>query len=261
MKANSFVLSVISPVLYKSAYDARKGNSGKSLKIVLDDVDEVPFKKLLALACGQSGIEVRDLMETMVLGKLAIRFVMPELVNEVEDLVLAHMRLENCAELLCASRNSGLGRVESSCRKMILAQFEEVAKTGGFMAMDEDTLCSVLQDDALTAREEDSVFEAVVGWMMREEAALRGEALLEKIRFPPLSLESLKKHSEEAIPGNAHLKDLLVGDLMQELAGFEHSVIGVTGACEMPRRDRRALAPRSHRDNGSGPAVVKAWLG
>ncbi len=86
---------------------------------------------------------------------------------------------EICADVLTESAKLGLRQVENAGRELALQRFEEVAKTEGFMQMNEGVegaIGSLLEDDALIACREEAVHQALVKWMNGREEAIGVEA-------------------------------------------------------------------------------------
>ena len=98
----------------------------------------------------------------------------------IEDTILSHLTIDSYSEALgCV-----LPRVVERSLALFLANFEQFARTEGFMSMDEDAVGSLLDSDLLQASKEERVFEAAVRWMQVGQRGLeRGSSLLRKIRF------------------------------------------------------------------------------
>ena len=77
--------------------------------------------------------------------------------------------------------------------------FEEFAKTEGFARMGEEALTIVLDDDRLAARNEEAVWEAVVGWMRGAAGERRGRGVVGRIRFPLMEEEYLRDRVAESV--------------------------------------------------------------
>jgi hypothetical protein len=120
----------------------------------------------------------------------------------VEDAVVSrHLTVESCGIILMSSFGSGLERVARASRELALREFDECAKTAGFMALGEEALGSLLDDDGLTTEAEERVFEGVVQWMKGGGGGtVRGEGLLRKIRFPYMDGVYINDISRNTLP-------------------------------------------------------------
>ena len=67
--------------------------------------------------------------------------------------------------------------------------------------MGEEELGRVVDDDRLVSRNEEAVWEAVVGWMASAGGAVRWRGLPDKIRFPLLREEYLRGHVAGMVDG------------------------------------------------------------
>ena len=103
----------------------------------------------------------------------------------MEAAVVGLLKVENCGRVLAWSSWSGLERAARKSREHTLREFDEFARTAGFMAVGKEELGSLLDNDRLFAEEKGRVFEAVVRWMKgRGGGEARGSGLLGKVRFP-----------------------------------------------------------------------------
>jgi hypothetical protein len=120
----------------------------------------------------------------MAVGLMADRYQVEAVQGAVEDAVLKLMTVDSCGMLLACSSGSGLVRVELASRELALREFDEFSKTAGFMALGEEALGSLLDDDGLTTEKEERVYEGLVRWMKGGGGeGVRGEGLLRKMVF------------------------------------------------------------------------------
>jgi hypothetical protein len=119
---------------------------------------------------------------------------MMEVVSVVEEAIMGQLSMDICGELMKWSGSCGLRRLEADALRMAGQRFEGFVTTAGFMRIGEDVLGSLVGDDRLVARNEEAVWEAVVGWM--KGAAARGEVgwcgIVGKVRFPLMGEEYLR---------------------------------------------------------------------
>jgi hypothetical protein len=118
--------------------------------------------------------------------------------------------------------------VEAAARQLALDRFEEVARTEGFMRMDERVLGGLLDDDALGVSREEAALEAVVRWMKKSGGKLRGRGLLRKIRYCLFDAEYLAVDVHRLLPAkHADWIDGLVYEALRaKSAGHRRGSIG-----------------------------------
>ena len=182
LRASSFLLCLVSPVLHKMLCGSFSESQGKKLKLL--DVDGEIFIKALNVWCGRVDSRGMELGELEQLATMADRFQITEVVSAVEEAAMTQLRMDNCGEMLMWSRRYGLRQLKEGALKMAAERFEEFATTAGFMRMGEEALGSVVDDDWLIARNEEVVWEAVVGWMRGESGKVGWRGVVGKIRFP-----------------------------------------------------------------------------
>jgi hypothetical protein len=135
-------------------------------KLKLQDVDKVHFCRALDMRCGTC-VEM-DLGEVRELASVADRFQMTAI--PLDEILTRHLNLRICGEVLSWSGQHGLRQSEAAARKLATERFEELAKTDGFMKMDEEALGGLLEDDRLISRNEEGGMggcdgvEEVGGW-------------------------------------------------------------------------------------------------
>ena len=240
MKANGFLLSMLSPVLHKMVCGCFK--ESMSGRVELDDVEQTSFEQVVDLSCGKDGLEVKDLTHVMLLESIADRFQMTEVEAELEDAILRNLSVNVCADMLLASAGRGLGRVEDAAYRMALEQFEQVAATEGFIRISEETLAKLLDEDDLFASSEEHVFECVLRGMRGGGAGLRGRGLLPRIRFPLMDSKYLALQVYDKFP-EEHL-DWIEG-LMSEASRAKLIPPADRAALKLRLLGPRALAPRA----------------
>ena len=159
----------------------------------LEGEEASAFKKLVALGSGLAVAMEGGVDELVALGRMADRYQVEVVQSAVEDAVVSgHLTVERCGSILVSSFGSGLERVARASRELALREFDEFSKTAGFMALGEEALGSLLDDDGLTTEKEERVYEGLVRWMKGGGGeGVRGEGLLRKIRFPSMALEYL----------------------------------------------------------------------
>ena len=75
---------------------------------------------------------------------MADRFQIEEVSRFLESEILGELKAENCCEVLEWSLQSGQQATERAARRLALQQFEIVAETSGFLAINEDLLGALL---------------------------------------------------------------------------------------------------------------------
>jgi hypothetical protein len=211
MLANSFLLCMCSPVLYKLLYGGFiEETSQKKLK--LEDVDGESFSMALDIWCGKEiSVEI-GLEEIRKLASVADRFAMTEVVSMLDETaighleVMGHLDISMCGELLGWSSKLGLRQSEKIALRLASERFEELVTTQGFMQMDEEALGKLLDDNNLAARSEEAVWEALVGW-----SGSISKDLIVKVRFPLMA--------------ECYLRNQVVGMVPAELADWMKDVV------------------------------------
>ena len=179
MSTSACILSLISPVFHRMICGHFKEGSTKQLD--LEGVESQLFQKVLKMACGVPEISVAGINEALQLAALADRFGMPDVRDAAEREAARHITVAECADILRTAAETGLPLVEAACHTFALTQFVAVAATDGFLALEEDEVLRMLEDDGLVAGGEEEVFEAVLRWMRGgPDGRLRGIALLDK---------------------------------------------------------------------------------
>jgi hypothetical protein len=191
LRANSFLLSMASPVLHKMLFGDFREGVGRRLE--LDDVGGRVFGEVLDLWCGKEVCGDKELADVMMMASVADRLQMVDVATALEDAIMGEMRVGTCAEVQEGSRRLGLRRVEEAAWGMAVDRFEEVCGTAGFMALEEETVGRLLEDDGLSVRREEAVFEGLVGWMKGGEGrGPAGRELMGKIRFGVMEQDYLE---------------------------------------------------------------------
>ena len=200
------------------------------------------FRQLLELGCGEKVVLDGGLEELMSLGRMAHRYQLELVQCAVEDAVLSrHLTVESCGSVLAGSFGNGLERLARAGPELVLREFDAFSRTDGLMALDEEVLGSLLDDDELTSEREERVFEALVRWMKAgsDGRGLRGEGLLLKIRFPFMDSMYLADLASRPAVDGAGLDGLLLDS--STLRGVPRHL---WAGRQLRFLDARALAPR-----------------
>jgi F-box/WD-40 domain protein 7 len=166
-------------------------SESKAKVLKLADVDGRIFLKTLDLLFGRKDDEEMELSEVQQLASVADRFQITEVFSMLEEALKRQLTLDMCGDVLVWSGECGMLRLEEEALKMAAERFEAFAQTAGFMRMGDEALGNVLDDDRLVARNEEAVWEAVVGWMSGSSGATRGPGGVGQIRFPLMEEEYL----------------------------------------------------------------------
>jgi len=160
----------------------------------------------------------------------------------LDETLKRNLSIDICAYVLEWSGKFGLKQSEAAAQRMATKKFEQLAKTEGFMRMDAETLERLLDDDRLSAKNEEAVWEAVAVWRGPEKKEGRGfTGLVEGIRF--LLMEE------------AYLRDRAAGMAPVEDAERMEGIVADCGAARegCPRHRRRLPLPmQAARAEGAG---------
>ena len=230
MRANSFLLSVCSPVLHRMLCGSFAESKAKTLQ--LKDVHEDAFGKALEICCGKDHGTELSLGDVKELASVADRFQMTEVIAVLDMTVSRHLTMSVCGEVLSWSGEHGLRQSEEKAQKLARDRFEELAKSEGFTRMDEEALGRLLDDDDLLVSSEEAVWEAVVEWR-RVQGQARGRGLVRKIRFPLMEEGYLRTRAAGMAPAEeAEWMEGVVGEALRAKAargdgeGFELGLLG-----------------------------------
>jgi hypothetical protein len=157
LRANSFLLSMCSPVLHKMLCGNFIESSGR--KLAFKDVDGTSFARAMDMWCGKK-TEI-GLDGARELASVADRLQMTELVSALDEMVMNHLQQQEVVNrdvlnLLDWCGEHGLSQSEEAARNLATERFEELAKTEDFVRIGEDALARLLDDDALAARSEEA---------------------------------------------------------------------------------------------------------
>jgi hypothetical protein len=209
-------------------------------QLALDGGEARLFRKLVDLGCGAAVTIEGGLGGMMAVGLMADRYQVEAVQGAVEDAVLKLMTVDSCGMLLACSSGSGLVRVELASRELALREFDEFARTAGFMEVGEEVLGSLLEDDELMSGREELVFEGVVRWMKGGNGGdIRGSELLRKVRFPLMEGEYLAALSREQ---SGELTGL--AELVGEALGLERVARDDRGSLQLKHLHSSALMER-----------------
>ena len=244
---SGFLLSILSPV-WRAKICSVFRFADKRLDLTSEDASS--FLTVVKLGCGQSVMVQGGLAGLLDVGRLADMYRIEHVHRAAEWKAKQWLAVNTCGELLASSRMAGMHRLESSCRALALDKFEAVARTEGFLRLDQDQLSSLLDDTALKATREEAVFEAVVRWMsVREAGGGRGKELLARIRFPLMQSSSLAGPVWDMAPRMDGLQEL-VDEALAVQAGRGSAGLQFLGSnASVPRRVA-ASEPRPWRLHG-----------
>ena len=230
MRANSFLLSVCSPVLHRMLCGSFAESKAKTLQ--LKDVHGAAFGKALEICCGKDHGTELSLGDVKELASVADRFQMTDVIAVLDMTVSRHLTMSVCGEVLSWSGEHGLRQSEEKAQKLARDRFEELAKSEGFTRMDEEALGRLLDDDDLLVSSEEAVWEAVVEWR-RVQGQARGRGLVGKIRFPLMEEGYLRTRAAGMAPAEeAEWMEGVVGEALRAKAargdgeGFELGLLG-----------------------------------
>jgi hypothetical protein len=233
LRANRFLLGMCSPVLNRMMCGSFKESNETKLK--LKDVDGAVFRKVLDIWCGKENNGAMELKDVKELASVADRFQMVQVTLVLEETLVEHLDIGMSGDVISWGSNLGLLELEAAARKLATERFEQLATTDGFMRINEDVLGRLLDDDTLTARNEEVVWEAVVRWrtLRAEGGQARGGGLVGKIRFPLMEEGYLRSRvvgmapKEEAILMKGFVAEALLAKAAQ-VAGksFEFKLLG-----------------------------------
>jgi len=168
----------------------------------IKDVDGAAFRQVLCAWCGKELEPRADVGVLLKLGSVADRFQMTEVVTALEEAIIRQLSVATCADVLSWCGGAWLERGEEAARKLAVERFEEVAGTGGFLRLSEETVGRLLEEDGLGVGTEEAAFEAAVRWMQAGDGgSWRGRGLLRAIRFPLMGWEYLEGRVREAVGG------------------------------------------------------------
>jgi hypothetical protein len=209
---SGFLLCILSPV-WRAKLCGEIGNQSRQ-SLEVEEGEAMVFSQLLALGCGDMVRIVGGLQALLELGIIADRYQVETVQDVVEKAILSHLTVENCASIVSMSCESGLEKVKCASRELALSEFDAFALSAGFMELGEDLLGTLLDDDALRSKNEESVFEMVVRWMRRggADGAVRGVGLLRKIRFPFMAATYLENNTKEQL--RVHELDALITEAL-----------------------------------------------
>jgi WD40 repeat protein len=237
-KASAFLLSILSPV-WRAKLCGEVGSKAR-WQLALEAGEAGLFGKLVTLGSGAPVMMEGGLEEVMALGLMADRYQVDAVQGAVEEAVVRLLTVENCGIVLARSSGSGLVRVERASRELALREFDEFARTAGFMGLGEEVLGSLLEDDGLCTEREELVYEGVARWMKEGEGRdVRGSGLLGKVRFPlmkELYLAALSQKVSGELAGLA--------ELVEEALGLQIMMRDKRGRQQLRHLDARSMEPR-----------------
>ena len=238
MRANSFLLSMASPVLHKMISGSFR--EGMRRQLSLEDVQAETLEQVLNLWYGKEG-RVEQLRDVMEMASVADRLEMLDVFTVLEAAIIGELRPDVCTEVLMRSRRLGLGQVEEAAWGMAVRRFDKVCRTAGFMGLDEETVGKLLEEDGLGVVKEEEAFEGLVGWMKGDTlGGLRGRELLGLIRFGVMEERYLEEQARGMVPEeHREWVEGLVGEALRAKAAVRAKAtvkVGQLGAKAMTQR-------------------------
>ncbi|XP_070542420.1 BTB/POZ domain-containing protein 2-like [Ptychodera flava] len=192
--AHKFVLSVGSAVFYAMF---NGGMATQSAEVELPDVEPAAFLALLRfLYSDEVQIGPETVMTTLYTAK---KYAVPALESACVDFLKRNLSADNAFMLLTQARLFDEPQLAALCLETIDKNTAEALSAEGFTDIDLDTLCVVLERDALGIKE-CKLFSAVVRWAEAEchrqqisptpenRRSVLGRALT-LIRFPLMTVE------------------------------------------------------------------------
>ena len=98
LKANSFILSVCSPVLHKMICGSFNESVGRRMEV--KDVDGAQFCRVLNVWCGKELEPKADVAILLKLGSVADRFQVTEVVTALEEAIIGQLSVATCTDVL-----------------------------------------------------------------------------------------------------------------------------------------------------------------
>ena len=147
MTMSSNVLNVLSPIWQAMLCRNLTEVSRSRLDLTLEDA--ASFATAIQLGFGQPAAVHGGLGGLLDVGRLTDTYGIKHVHRAVEWETALRLTVDKCAELLVGSSAAGMLWLEGMCQKVALGAFEDIALTEGFMRLDEETLCALLDDDCL----------------------------------------------------------------------------------------------------------------
>ena len=254
VRANSFLLSMASPVLHKMISGSFTVSTTRQLP--LQEVDGKAFEEVMKLWCGKEG-RAEQLDDVMEMASVAYRLEILDVFALLEASIIGELRPELCAEALISSRRLGLSQVEAAAWTIAVEQFDEVCRTAGFMVLDEETVGKLLEEDGLGVVKEEEAFEGLVGWMKSDDIrSWQGRELLRLIRFGVMEERYLEEKARGMVPEeHREWMEGLVGEALRAKAAVRTKPtveVGQLGAKALTRRRGRGVDWGRYCDGGGG---------
>ena len=145
IKANSFLLSLISPVLHKML--CGQFVEGDRRRVTFPDIDERNFADVVDLWCGAESLDELSVAAMLQLGNTADRFLMTEVASALEEKVIDQMRLKECGLILGCSSGPWLDRAQATARRLATDWLQEAEAAGCLDGLDEGALESLRRDE------------------------------------------------------------------------------------------------------------------
>jgi len=191
---HKFVLSIGSAV-FDAMFNGKMAT--QETEIALPDIEPAAFLSLLKfLYTDEVHIGPETVMTTLYTAK---KYAVPALENQCVDFLKQNLSSDNAFMLLTQARLFDESALAQTCLESIDKNTVGASEAEGFLEIDHDTLCAVLERDTLRIREV-VLFNAVVRWAESEclrqglpntphnQRAVLGRALF-FIRFPLMNIE------------------------------------------------------------------------
>lgn len=269
--AHMCVLAAASPVLRKMLTGGFKESrtlekDGRRV-ITLQEVSSGQVKNLLDWIYTGT-CRVQSTLDLMSLGKLADALDVQPLHCIIVKDALHTLNAGTCAYTLQCAHECCLHEIKDAAFDFALANFDEVARTDGFLDLGEDLVGALLASDHLQSSCEEAVYEHVIRWMLHPPTGssvidggdtqgsgrVRGTELLRHLRFPLMDGQYLALEIHQKTNANADIQDCwLLKSLTTEAALWQIVPAESKHLFKLQHLSRAVLRPRhgSWRFSGS----------
>ena len=136
LRANSFVLSLCSPVLQTMLCGSFIESSKKEIQLL--DVDGKTFEKAIDMWCGKLDNVEMVMDEVREVASVVDRFQITEVASVLDETITKHLSMRICSDVLNWSGELGLRQSEQAAQKLAMDRFNELVQTEGFVRIDAD---------------------------------------------------------------------------------------------------------------------------
>ena len=264
LAAHTCVLAAASPVLRKMLTGGFE--EGRTLEkcgqrvISLQEVSSVEVKNLLDWVYTGT-VSVQSVHELMLLGKLADALDVQPLHSIIVNDALGTLAAETCAYTLQCAHECCMHEIKDAAFRYALENFDEVAKTDGFLNLGEELVGALLASDHLQSTCEEAVYEHVIRWMLHPSTqkgatqdeslaqegsgCVRGTELLRHLRFPLMDGQYLALEIHQKTSANADVQDCwLLKSLTTEAALWQIVPAESKHLFKLQHLSRAVLRPR-----------------